>query len=180
MASNVYPVGTVLKIRCSTYWHYGMSDGVGGVIHNSKKRRRVQFDTIEEFCEGRDIVVSTITSDDPQAAFNYAKNFIGMRYNIFSQNCEQFVRQAHGLPVECTQFQRLLVLMLGGYLLFGEQNRYIKVAGAGMLAGSLLAPAEKRPYRRAMKGAVIAAGGALWLSSIARGILRRSLISKSP
>ncbi|MEZ8093614.1 lecithin retinol acyltransferase family protein [Photobacterium swingsii] len=179
MESRAYPIGTVLKIRCTSYWHYGMSDGGGGVIHNSKKRRQVQFDTIDEFAEGREVIVSSITSDNPEQAFLYAKKFVGTPYNIFSQNCEQFVRQAHGLPVECTQFQRLMLVVFGSYLVIGEKNRFIKIAGVGILAGSFLSPSEKSPYRRAMKGAVIAAGGAMWLSSIAKGAFSRRNLKRS-
>ncbi|OZS43687.1 lecithin retinol acyltransferase family protein [Photobacterium sanguinicancri] len=179
MESRAYPIGTVLKIRCTSYWHYGMSDGRGGVIHNSKKRRQVQFDTIDEFAEGREVIVSSITSDNPKLAFLHAKKFVGTPYNIFTQNCEQFVRQAHGLPVECTQFQRLMVVAFGGYLVVGEKNRFIKIAGLGILAGSFLSPSEKSPYHRAMKGAVIAAGGALWVSSIAKGVFRNRNLKRS-
>lgn len=168
-----YPVGTILKVRCLSYWHYGMADGRGGVIHNSKKRRQVQFDTLYEFSEGRTILVSSITSDEPEKAYFYAQQYLGTPYNLFNRNCEQFVRQSHGLPVECTQFQRLFVLLFAGLLITGTENRLIKLAGIGLLVGGMIAPAEKRPYRRAIAGARLTVGGAIVLSKILQLVFRR-------
>ncbi|MFC1503128.1 lecithin retinol acyltransferase family protein [Pseudomonadota bacterium] len=174
MQDVLYPVGTVLKIRCSTYWHYGMSDGQGGVIHNSKKRRRVQFDTLEEFSDGKEIVVSSIGGEDPEQAFINSQKYLGVPYNLFNQNCEQFVRESHGLPVECTQLQRFIVLMLGGYLVLRAQERLIKLAGIGLLCGGLTTPSEKKPYRRAIIGAQFAVGSAILFTKVVRLLVRRS------
>jgi Lecithin retinol acyltransferase len=173
MEITCYPVGTILKVRCLSYWHYGMADGRGGVIHNSKKRRQVQFDTLYEFSEGRAILVSSITSDEPEKAYFYAQQYLGTPYNLFNRNCEQFVRQSHGLPVECTQFQRLFVLLFAGLLITGTENRLIKLAGVGLLVGGMIAPAEKRPYRRAIAGARLTVGGAIVLSKVLRLVFRR-------
>ncbi len=146
------PKGAVLKIRCSTYWHYGISDGDGCVVHNSKKRRRVQLDTLDAFSEGREIVVSTISSADPEDAYHYASQQVGRTYNLFSQNCEQFVREAHGLPAECTQFQQCLVAFAGSYIVLNAEAPVLKMAGMGLLLGALLSPTEHRPYGRAARG----------------------------
>ncbi|MCW8327954.1 lecithin retinol acyltransferase family protein [Photobacterium sp. SDRW27] len=162
--------GTVLKIRCSTYWHYGISDGEGGVVHNSKKRRRVQLDTLDEFAEGREIVVSSITSDKPERAYHYACQQIGRPYNLFSQNCEQFVREAHGLPVECTQFQQCLVAFAGSYIVLKADAPVLKFAGMGLLLGAMLSPSEHRPYSRAVNSARLVVGSTMWLSHILKRI----------
>lgn len=34
----MYAAGTVLKLDFGTFHHYGIADGLGSVIHNSKKR----------------------------------------------------------------------------------------------------------------------------------------------
>ncbi|UXI02670.1 lecithin retinol acyltransferase family protein [Photobacterium sp. TY1-4] len=168
MADVQYPIGTVLKIRCSTYWHYGISDGAGGVIHNSKKRRQVHYDSLTEFAEGRAIVVSEITSTKPTQAYAYAAAQVGRPYNLFSQNCEQFVREAHGLSVECTQFQQCLLAFAGGYIALNARLPVLRMAGIGLLLGAVTAPSEQRPYRRAVKGAKLAAAGSMWLAHWAR------------
>lgn len=166
MLEFYYPKGTVLKIRCSTYWHYGISDGEGKVVHNSKKRRRVQLDTLDEFSEGREVVISTITSAEPESAYRYATQQLGRPYNLFCQNCEQFVREAHGLPAECTQFQQCLVAFAGSYIVLKAEAPALKMAGIGLLVGALLSPSERRPYGRAVRGARVAVGSTMWVTHL--------------
>ncbi|WP_299018606.1 lecithin retinol acyltransferase family protein [uncultured Photobacterium sp.] len=168
MSKSYYPMGTVLKIRCSTYWHYGISDGEGGVIHNSKKRLRVQIDSLKDFTEGRDIVVSNITSDKPERAFHYATQHIGRPYNLFNQNCEQFVREAHGLDIECTQFQQCLVTLAGGYIVLKADTPIVKIAGMGMLLGAFFSPSERSPYGRAATGAQVVVKSTMFISHLLR------------
>ncbi|ELR63544.1 hypothetical protein C942_03560 [Photobacterium marinum] len=168
MSDSIYPVGIVLKIRCSTYWHYGISDGEGGVIHNSKKRLRVQIDSLDDFTEGREIVVSSITSENPRRAFHYAKKHIGRPYNLFNQNCEQFVREAHGLDVECTQFQKLLVTLTGSYMVVRGEQPTMKMAGIGMLLGALMSPSERSPYGGAATGARAVVKSSMYVSQMLR------------
>ena len=62
-------------------WHYGIADGVGGVIHASKRRGGVVYTAWEEFSE-RKLVYKCldITSDNLPAACEKAKTFIGQPY----------------------------------------------------------------------------------------------------
>ncbi|KLV07243.1 hypothetical protein ABT56_06835 [Photobacterium aquae] len=165
-----YAPGTVVKVRCSTYWHYGMADGHGYVVHNSKKWRQVTRETEAEFSEGRQIVLSDIQGRDPEQALDYALSQIGRRYNLFSQNCEQFVREAHGLTKECTQLQRLLVTVAGGYITVSALNPVVKLAGLGLICGALVGSVENSPYERAVKGAQLVAGTAIVISTVLRRI----------
>ncbi|MBY5946978.1 lecithin retinol acyltransferase family protein [Photobacterium rosenbergii] len=171
MQSTNFPAGTVLRIRCSTYWHYGIADGRGYVIHNSKKWRRVERESELEFSEGRRIEVSDISGPYPRAAVRYAKSKLGRTYNLFSQNCEQFVREAHGLQIECTQFQRLVVAAAGGYMTLSAPSTVIKMAGVGLLLGAVLTSSEKQPYQNAVKGAKLAVGASLILPTLLRRLL---------
>ncbi|PSU10376.1 hypothetical protein C9J03_12375 [Photobacterium gaetbulicola] len=171
MQSTYFPAGTVLRVRCSTYWHYGIADGTGYVIHNSKKRRRVERETETEFSEGRVIEISDIIGPNPRAAVRYAKTQLGRTYNLFSQNCEQFVREAHGLQIECTQFQRLVVAAAGGYMTLSAPSMLGKMAGMGVLLGAVLTSSEKQPYQNAVNGAKLAVGASLILPSLLRRIL---------
>jgi len=77
------------------------------------------------------------------------------------------------LPVECTQFQRWYVLLFAGLLIIGTEDRLIKLAGVGLLCGGIIAPAEKRPYRRAITGARMTIGVAIVLSKVFRTVFRR-------
>ncbi|PSU34734.1 lecithin retinol acyltransferase family protein [Photobacterium lutimaris] len=171
MHSTNFPAGTVLRIRCSTYWHYGIADGYGYVIHNSKKWRRIERETEPEFSEGRRIEVSDIAGENPRQAVSYARSKLGRSYNLFSQNCEQFVREAHGLPIECTQFQRLVVAAAGGYMTLSAPSTLIKMAGMGLFLGAVLTSSEKQPYQNAVKGAKLAVGASLILPTLLRRIL---------
>lgn len=171
MHQRILPAGTVLKIRCSTYWHYGISDGQGYVVHNSKKWRQVARETEAEFAEGHAIVESNIQGDDPDMAVAYALCQLGRPYDLFSQNCEQFVREAHGLPIECTQFQRLVVVAAGGYITLSATTPLIKMAGFGLLVGAAVSSSEHPPYNNAVNGAKLAVGSTLLVLSLLRRIL---------
>ncbi|MGF1724951.1 lecithin retinol acyltransferase family protein [Photobacterium nomapromontoriensis] len=168
MHEKVLPAGTVLKIRCSTYWHYGISDGQGYVVHNSKKWRKVARETEDEFAEGHVIVESSIRGEDPAIAVSFALRQLGRPYDLFSQNCEQFVREAHGLPVECTQFQRLVVVAAGGYISMSATTPLIKMAGLGLLIGAAISSSERSPYKSAVNGAKLAVGSTLLVISLLR------------
>ena len=44
----MYPPGTTLKLDYGTFYHYGIADGLGGVIHNSKKLGKVTHESEAE------------------------------------------------------------------------------------------------------------------------------------
>lgn len=154
----MYPAGTVLKLDFGTYFHYGVADGLGNVIHNSKKRLKVTEEPYENFAEGKEIIVSDITSENPaQAAIN-AKRYLGMPYNLIKSNCEHFARLAHGLEVESTQIQQYLLAALGAGVALKSDNTIIKTAGSAVLLASLLTPTEKSPFKNATIFALVATG----------------------
>mgnify|MGYP005992191551 CR=1 FL=1 len=78
----MYSAGTVLKLDFGTFFHYGVADGVGSVIHNSKKHRKVTKESYEDFSDGKAIIVSKITSESPEQAAIKAERYIGMPYNL--------------------------------------------------------------------------------------------------
>ncbi|WP_273857098.1 lecithin retinol acyltransferase family protein [Photobacterium sp. GSS17] len=168
-----YPAGTVLRVRFSTYWHYGIADGQGCVIHNSKKWREVRREPETEFAEGRAIEVSKIMGDDPDQAVALATSQIGRPYDLLQHNCEQFVREAHGLPAECTQIQRLLAAAAGGYLTLKAESHLERLAGIGMLVGAVSASSEMTPYPKAAAGARLAVGSGLILTTLYRTLLKK-------
>nr|WP_245823921.1 hypothetical protein [Photobacterium proteolyticum] len=112
--------------------------------------------------------MSSITSAKPEQAYHYAVQQEGRTYNLFSENCEQFVREAHGLPAECTQFQQCLVALAGSYIILNAEAPVLKVAGMGLLLGALFSPTEHRPYGQAVRGARLAVGSAMWASQLLR------------
>lgn len=161
----MYPAGTVLKLNFGTFFHYGLADGAGSVIHNSKARKQVTVESYEDFSEGKEIIISDITSGDPSRAVLLAKRYIGMPYNLLSANCEQFVRLCHGLEVESTQVQQYLLAALGAGMALKSDNIYVKSAGGAVALASYLTPTEESPFKNAGVAALITVG----LIALARG-----------
>lgn len=154
----MYPAGTVLKLDFGTFFHYGLADGAGKVIHNSKTRLKVAIDSYEDFAEGKEILVSALTSSDPSRSVTMAQRYVGMPYNLLSANCEQFVRLCHGLEVESTQVQQYLLAALGAGMALKSDNPYIKATGSAVALASYLTPTEESPFKNAGIAALIAVG----------------------
>ena len=68
-------------------------------------------------------------------------------YNLMKNNCEHFVRLAHGLKKESTQIQQYFIATLGIGVVLKSNNAFIQsVAGAATIA-SLLTSSEKSPFK---------------------------------
>ena len=157
----MYSAGTVLKLDFGTYFHYGIADGLGKVIHNSKKHLKVTKESYKEFAEGKEILISDINSENPaQAAIN-ANHYLGMPYHLIKSNCEHFARLVHGLEVKSTQVQQHLLVALGAGIALKSDNTIIKVAGGAVALASLLTPTEESPFKNAAIFGFIGAGIAL-------------------
>ncbi len=154
----MHPAGTTLKINYGSYNHYGIADGLGKVIHNSKKYFKVIEETEKDFSEGEDILVSNITSESPLKAAMIASRYLGMPYSLFFSNCEHFVRLSHGLDVESTQVQQYLLCALGAGIALESKNKDIQVLAGAVSLGALLTPSEENPFKNIGTALAIAAG----------------------
>ena len=161
----MYPAGTVLKLDFGTFFHYGIADGLGNVIHNSKKHFKVTLEPYDSFAEGREIMVSEITSENPAYAVVMAKRYLGMPYDLIRSNCEHFARLCHGLEIESTQLQQYMLVALGSGAALKSENVIIKAVGSAVALASLLTPTEESPFKNAAIAALIAAGVAALASS---------------
>lgn len=141
-----------------TYTHYGIADGNGSVIHNSKKRLMVTSEPEASFADGKSIKVSSITSEDPESAVVKALRYIGMPYQLINSNCEHFARLSHGLEVESTQIQQYFLAALGAGFALKSDNSTLQFAGGVVALASLLTPAEKSPFKNAAIAGIIAVG----------------------
>ncbi|SEH04591.1 lecithin retinol acyltransferase family protein [Candidatus Venteria ishoeyi] len=155
---NRYPPGTILKIKFGIYFHYGIADGEGNVIHNSKKRMQVTCETESAFAEGRTIQVSHISSENPEKAVIKAKQYIGMPYKILKNNCEHFVRLAHGLESESPQIQYWIISAFAAAITIKSDNTLIQLTSGAVVAASLLTPVEQSPLRNAVIAGLAAFG----------------------
>ncbi|NKC16211.1 MAG: hypothetical protein GKR94_29605 [Gammaproteobacteria bacterium] len=154
----MYPAGTTLKLNLGTFLHYGIADGSGNVIHNSKKRLMVIKEPEASFAEGKAIQVSSITSENPESAVAKAERYLGMPYDLIENNCEHFARLAHGLEVESTQIQHYFIAALGAGAAIISDNAVIKAAGGAAALAALLTPGEKSPFKNAAVAVLVAAG----------------------
>ena len=154
----MYLAGTTLKIDYGLYGHYGIADGLGCVIHNSKKHAKVVKETIEEFADGREILSSSITSENPAQAVIIASRYLEMPYNLITENCEHFARLSHGLEKESTQMQQYFIFALGAGIATKSKNKDIKLLAGSVALASLLTPNEESPFQNIGVTLAIAAG----------------------
>ena len=154
----MYTAGTTLKLNFGTFFHYGIADGQGNVIHNSKKELKVVVDSYHNFADGKEIEVSEISSTNPSHAVTIAMRYVGLPYNLIESNCEHFARLCHGLEVESTQIQQYLLTALGAGIALKGNNDVLQAAGGAFALASLLTPTEKSPFMDAAVAALIAAG----------------------
>ncbi len=150
--------GETLKINYGFYNHYGIADGLGNVIHNSKKHTKVVKETVAEFADGREILPSSITSENPAQAAIIALRYLGMPYNLITENCEHFANLSHGLEKESTQIQQYLIFALGVGIATKSKNENIKILAGSVALASLLTPGEKSPFQNISIALAIAAG----------------------
>ncbi|MGI9306971.1 MAG: lecithin retinol acyltransferase family protein [Gammaproteobacteria bacterium] len=109
------PAGTTLQVWNDFFWHYGIYDGQGGVIHKAKGRA-VSLEPLEKFASGRNVLIaSNIASPNLGIAYQKAYSRIGEGYSTIANNCEHFVRDVHDLPKESKQLQKYV---FGGVLAF--------------------------------------------------------------
>ena len=78
----MYSAGTVLKLDYGIFYHYGIADSLGYVIHNSKKHQKAVRESYDIFADGKEIFVSKITSDNLIQAVVNAQRYLGIPYNV--------------------------------------------------------------------------------------------------
>ncbi len=79
---------SIVKVGFGLYDHFGIYDGNGYVVHNSKKRGMVVREPAILFSEGKQI---RKVSDVSHVVTQEALSLLGMPYNLLFSNCEQFV-----------------------------------------------------------------------------------------
>jgi len=160
----MYQLGQVLKIQYAGFRHYGIYVGDNTVIHNSKKYRCVEEISLESFADDRQIEVSSIEAENPKIAVQTAKKYLGVPYDLFSENCEHFVRTACGLVKESTQVQKYLISAIGIGAMIHSDNTAIKCAGGAATLASMLTPTEESPVKNATIAVCLALGVAFLAS----------------
>ncbi len=149
MSINKLKPGTTVRIWCGAYWHYGLIDSTGFfVIHNSKKHSKVVRETTEAFSSGATLTVcADVMGRLPAGAARLAESAIGVAYRLWSQNCEHFVRWAHGLEPTSPQVEAAIVATAGLTMAAATKNPATKAGGLATAIGALLAGPNGSPLK---------------------------------
>lgn len=149
MSVNKLKPGTTVRIWCGAYWHYGLIDSTGSsVIHNSKEHGKVVRETIEAFSSGASLVVcADVMGDWPSKAARLAESAIGVAYRLWSQNCEHFVRWAHGLEPTSPQIEAALVATAGLTVAATAKHPAARAGGLATAIGAFLAGPNGSPLK---------------------------------
>ena len=111
-----YTLGTVIFVKIWPIKHYGIISGFNEfgevlVISNSKALGCVAEEPLMKFSMGKQSVVEGYPSNcNPSDVIARARSQVGKKYDLFSDNCEHFVRWAHHLKPESPQLQFFSVL----------------------------------------------------------------------
>lgn len=109
--------GSVIAVRYSMYKHFAIvsdkynSDGLPYLISLSYRTRGVQEEPWDTVVGNRNFEKSLIQGNDStKTILSRARSCTGksIKYQLFTFNCEHFVRYAHGLAVESVQVKRTL------------------------------------------------------------------------
>ena len=119
--NNQLSPGSVIAVRYPMYKHFAIvSDnhiGTNGnkdmpnLISLSYRTQGVQEESWDTVVGNRSIEKSLIQGNDStNIILSRARSCIGksIKYQLFTFNCEHFVRYAHGLPIESIQVKRTL------------------------------------------------------------------------
>lgn len=154
----MYSAGTTLTVDFGVYTHYGIADGNGYVIHNSKLHGVVVKEPLSKFADGKEVSISGIKGEIPTAAVAAAMKYIGMPYNLFSSNCEHFVRLCHRLDIESPQLLKYFLAVGGIGLAATSENPTIQLVGISASVAAALSPRDKNPLPYIAATAVLALG----------------------
>ncbi|GEM_PF-3212366 len=138
---NLLPPGTVISVPKGPFDHYGIllyaNDGLPYVISNSGKYGKVVLESLSDFAENQEVKIRWYTHEaEVQQVLRRALQLLGKPYSAFSSNCEHFIREISGLPIESPQLRGWGVL--GG----------LALAVAGAIAATQEEPPKKnRPKK---------------------------------
>lgn len=153
--AHVIP-GITLRVWLGAYWHYGVLIESGRVIHNSKLHGCVIEEPLHLFSEGKPAeVCRAITSHNLPLACLRARQLLGLTYSLFTQNCEHFVRLAHGLIPASPQIQKAALVTTGIALMTMTSNPRLQLTAVSASIATLLTQKGGSPVTNAIWGAIL-------------------------
>lgn len=116
--------GTVVSTPRPGFRHYGITTdryikGYPTVISNTSRFGKVVEESMGDFLGGYDLRIEGYWGSLPEyAVLARARGQLGTQYDLFSWNCEHFVRFVHGLERESPQIQGAVIGAVALGLLF--------------------------------------------------------------
>lgn len=105
------PSGTVVRADYLFFSHVGMlsDESIGGersVISFSARAGGLVEEPFSDFAAGRPVSVAGYPGRlAPEVVMQRARKKRGQKYDLLGFNCEHFIYDAHGLPMESPQLQ---------------------------------------------------------------------------
>lgn len=152
-----------MKAQHLGFTHYGIYTGFNSVIHNSKQGGQVEEIDFQKFADRRVVTASSIKSNDSYFSVFLARQYIGQKYNLFSENCEHFVRKVTGNKKESVQVQKNIIFCLGALAFLKSDNKTVKALGFTAIVATLLTDSETSPIENVLTTTSLV-GGAMLLT----------------
>jgi len=111
-----YTLGSIVYVQFGLIRHYGIISGINElgeilVVSNSKALGCVTEELLKDFSMGKQTVVEGYPSNCSSSyVIERARSQLGRKYELYSDNCEHFVRWAHHLKPESPQLQFFSIL----------------------------------------------------------------------
>ena len=111
-----HQIGLVVSVDYLGFKHKGiisdrMIDGELTVISLSRAFNGLCEEKLSAFSQGRSVTIDGFLGKlSPHAVIQRARGMIGLTYNLFSNNCEHFVRHVHGVRAESPQVKNWLIV----------------------------------------------------------------------
>lgn len=111
-----YTLSSIVYVQFGLIRHYGIITGINElgevlVVSNSKALGCVAEELLKDFSMGKQTVVEGYPSNCSSSyVIERARSQLGRKYELYSDNCEHFVRWAHHLKPESPQLHFFSIL----------------------------------------------------------------------
>lgn len=115
--------GTIVRItfKGEMWYHYGILDGIGGIIHLRKRMGKILLDPLSKvLAKAHKVEYFNDDIEKRMEILAYAKDMLGkpFEYSIFNLNCESWVNYAKTGLFESSQVNNISFIVGASMLLY--------------------------------------------------------------